>query len=496
MNDELTLDEERSWSGQWWLPENPDDKVAGVLSYHPDDGLTLTLIGGWEYRVVEHLGNGATSIPGETLRWEMIHGRAENKLLTLLDAGVQRAQTFAFARMFDGGPDELVLHANTLLVGCLLDEPSEPAFEAAIVTAENLTTWSCQGGVTTSQTVNPETRDRTRTITADTVPPLSVQIDDLTAKLHTVNWAPAPAYQRWGTTAGIRERVTFEFAATGTRSLAEWIRLMATIEDLLSLSTLRACALIWTRVYLPATPERWPEDHPQRNRRREVEVYQQRILTPRPGEKAVDMHDFVLTLNDLPFDKLIPRWLEVDAKFSAARSMILGLRYVTGGYLESKVVTAVAAAESMSRALKPPPVMTKGELKALRKTVLAVVPEERRSWVRERLISADPTLPERLAMLATRPGEFMSKLVPNVPAWAESAASARNKLAHVGQSRHTANELHAVVEVTSAVVVMNFLFELGVPADRMEMALSEHRRLAAAARLAHEMFPATTVEPG
>ena len=486
--DEPTLNDPRSWSGQWWLPDSPDDKVSGVLTYDPEGGLTLTLIGGWEYRVLQYPAPGVTSVTAETRRWDMIHGRAENTVLTLLDASVRRAQTFDMERMFEGGPDELVLHAHTLLVGCLLEEPDEPAFEAAKATAENLTAWSRQGGVTTVMFDDPESGDRTREVTSATVSPLVVEMGDLTARLHTVSWAPAPSYQRWGISVGISERATFEFTSTTPRALREWIRLMATIEDLLSLSTLRACALIWMRVYLPATPEKWPEDYPLRNHRHEVHVYQQRIATPRPEEKAVDLRDFVLTLDDVPFDELIPKWLEVDAKFSAARSLILGLRYVTGGYLESKVVSAVAAAESMSRALKPPPVMTKRELRDLREMVLAVVPEEHQTWMGERLISADPTLKERLELLAARPGEFMSELVPDVGSWAVAAAYARNKLAHVGASPHTAEELYAVVEVTSAVVIMNFLFELGVPVDRMKRALSEHWRLAAAARMAKEMF--------
>lgn len=491
MEEENSLDEGRSWSGQWWLPENPDEKVSGVLSYGAEDGLTLTLIGGWEYRVLQHPSPGVTSISGEMRRWDMIHGRAQNKVLTLLDANVKRAQTFSMARMFEGGPDELVLRAQTLLVGCLLEAPDEPAFEAAIATAENLTGWSRQGGITTTWITDPESGDQSREVSSATVPALNVEIGDLTAKLHTVSWAPAAALQRSGTSASIRERATFEFASTAPLALHEWIRLMGTIEDLLSLSTLRACALIWMRVYLPASPDDWPKDHPQRNRRHEVEVYQQRVLTPHPQEKAVDARDFVLTLEDVPFDELIPQWLQVDAKFSAARSMILGLRYITDGYLESKVVTAVAAAESMSRALKPPPVMTKRELSDLRTKVLAVVPADQQTWVSERFFSAELTLKERLKLLARRPGDFMSALVPDVEAWAASAANARNKLAHVGQSRHTADELYAVVEVTSAVVIMNFMFELGVSADRMTKALSEHRRLAAAARMAREMFPAT-----
>jgi hypothetical protein len=223
-----------------------------------------------------------------------------------------------------------------------------------------------------------------------------------------------------------------------------------------------------------------------------VQVYQQRILTPRPEDAAVSGRDFVLSLADLPFEDLIPKWVAVDKRFSATRSMILGLRYVTAGYLESKVVTAVAAAESMSRALKQPPVMSKSKLRGVRHAALDAVEEEFKPWLQDKLASAEPTLPDRLLFLLDRPGEFARSLIPNPEAWAESAANARNKLAHVGESKHTTDELIAVVQITIAVVVLNFLYELGVSEERMQAAMREHREFTRAASLARQMFPAPT----
>ena len=32
-------------NGLWWLPENPDNKISGVLKFHPVKGVNLELIG-------------------------------------------------------------------------------------------------------------------------------------------------------------------------------------------------------------------------------------------------------------------------------------------------------------------------------------------------------------------------------------------------------------------------------------------------------------------
>lgn len=44
----MKLSELHTFKGYWWLPENPDNKVAGVLTYTPGEKLVLELIGAFE----------------------------------------------------------------------------------------------------------------------------------------------------------------------------------------------------------------------------------------------------------------------------------------------------------------------------------------------------------------------------------------------------------------------------------------------------------------
>lgn len=52
IGDPLDLDEPGEWWGLWWLPEDPDQQVPGILRYSPDDGPLLSLIGAFEDRVM------------------------------------------------------------------------------------------------------------------------------------------------------------------------------------------------------------------------------------------------------------------------------------------------------------------------------------------------------------------------------------------------------------------------------------------------------------
>ncbi|WP_368483720.1 ApeA N-terminal domain 1-containing protein [Arthrobacter sp. P2b] len=36
----------------WWLPDAPGDQIPGVLRYEPDNGLTVSMIGAFEDRIM------------------------------------------------------------------------------------------------------------------------------------------------------------------------------------------------------------------------------------------------------------------------------------------------------------------------------------------------------------------------------------------------------------------------------------------------------------
>ena len=106
-----------------------------------------------------------------------------------------------------------------------------------------------------------------------------------------------------------------------------------------------------------------------------------------PEEPAVEVREafFTLATKGIDFETVIPRWVEVNNRFRAAFDMILGLRYVKRGYLQTQLITAVAAAESVHAALKFGPPIPNSEFNALKKSLLNVVPDERRQWLREKL---------------------------------------------------------------------------------------------------------------
>jgi hypothetical protein len=83
----------------------------------------------------------------------------------------------------------------------------------------------------------------------------------------------------------------------------------------------------------------------------------------------------------------------------------------------------------------------------------------------------------------------MHSLLPNVGAWAEATKSERNPVAHGGNMSADVQRLRAITTVTTAVVLLNLLHQLGIPEERLMFAMVDNPTLSVAARLAREQWP-------
>ncbi|MFK4804314.1 HEPN domain-containing protein [Microbacterium sp. ZW CA_36] len=467
--DKYLLSEAHEWSGHWWLPSAPDDRVAGVLTFDPDAGLILRLIGGWN---IDHRDPTASVIVTDNRmpQANLVYGMSGGQLITLAEVQFTKLDRF---RVGHRGPaDATTAHVETALIGCHIEDADSAVFEGAIGTIENLSSWSRLSGMQ-FEGVRDDNGRRGSSIVSTAIAPLVAEAGDLKITLFDMPWAPQSEFTRWGSRASIRETASLQFVSNRPRSFAGWTEELRTAGDLVSLCGLTACGLMSIRLLLPANPERYREGDPRAKVRNEVYVVQRRITRPDPLAPALEARHFVVTLDDFDFQALMQRWLDVRETFSAARGMILGLKYVPGGYVETQLIAAVAAAESMHRALDPAGPIEDGQYRQLRQQLLDAIPPEHVTWVRDRLPRNEPSLKERLLDLARRPGEFMRELVPDAEKWAKETRTARDQLAHTGETKaQSIEQMAAISEVTAAVVALNLLFELGAPVDALADALS------------------------
>ena len=473
------LDEPREWIGRWWRPDQPEKVTSGVLTFDPAHGIRLRLIGGWQTRATTEWAEGLIAQHQEIERWPIVHGLSGHTRLTLIEPWAESS----FGN-YGEDPHDQTLRALTVLEGCHLDSADSPVFVGAGVTVENLTGWANRG----ESELNLRRPKSSADNVGETFRTATALVGDIEATLHSLSGFRSMSVRRDGRSETRRTEASVAFSSVEPRDMELWFSMIGGISDLVSISTMSACADLAIHLVLPPAPDDLPSGGWRAEEPRIVRVYQEHIVKPDAKGKAAQFNDFVLTEADLPWAQLLPAWMSVRDRFAPARSLILGLRYITEGYLGSRVVTAVAAAEAFHRGLDLPAPIPKDEFDALRKALLAAVPKDQRGWVNDRVQWNEPSLKQRLIELTERPGKFMKDLVPDPDKWARVAGRARNDLAHRGDAGEGYEELHAVVEVTAAVVVMNLLNEVGVPEPRLARALEEHAEFRHAAELARRYF--------
>ncbi|GAA2335306.1 HEPN domain-containing protein [Dactylosporangium salmoneum] len=422
MGTEARLDLAHEWAGHWWLPEEPDRTLEGTLRYDPDDGLRLSLTGGFDDRVRVPLGNGWVGVMNESKSWPAVLGLAEGTAITLLDC---HATNTEWRGIGFGEPHEQTIRSPAAFVGVHLHDDGQEVFTESLVSVEHLALWA-------DASARPDDEP-------------SVVVDGTSVTLSRDH----------------PDAVAVRFRPGGPFPLGTALEHAKAVQDLVSLATHRACALLSVR--LRTTPEQ-PE----------AAAYFQR--TVRGGAGAADLRSALFTCRDIPFEEIVVKWWQVRQRFTAAANMVLGLRYAPAHYVETRLLTAVGAAEVMHRALDlDEKHMPKHEFNELRDMLLEHAPQEHRAWLKEK-IRNDVTLQERLLALADLPdAAAIQRLVPDAELWARTTTRARNDLTHTGQTpQQSLDELIAVVSVTSAVVVLNLLQQLGVPGERQRKLVEDH----------------------
>lgn len=479
---------EATWRGQFWLPgQSGQGDRQGLLTYKPEAGITLSLIGGFDDGSTARLSCGAVALREGSGRFAVIHGVAGGKPVTLLDCLVTRSKSRGFLPQVE----EQEIHAEDALMGVVLDDADARAFCGLTIELENLTAWDPREDIMVHIDRNPEVNHGRRwQVAVDPVEPLTVTVDDLTIELGRRYALPSSDMQRDGLDVSTFTASYLTITSPEPRSIAEWDEIAKVFQDLLTLAIDSPCAVL-SETLAPSDALR--NDQAARARD-EILRYAQHVIAADPGAPSVPARKafFTLATEGIDFRTVIPRWLEVNSKFKVACDMILSLRYAQGVYLQTELITAVGAAEATHEGLGFDPPMPNSEFKELKKTLLEYVPKNHRAWLREKLGHNTRTLRTKLLDLAATPDpEMISALLPNPDAWAKATKTERDPVAHGGKKMsRDAELLNAITKVTTAVVLVNLLHQLGVPKDRLTFAMVDNPSLSGAARLAREHWPA------
>ena len=245
-NDPLNLDKAGEWAGVWWLPEAPSEKVPGVLRYDPEDGLSLSLIGTFEDRILTTDSSGWTAVHEGTRTWEVMHGVAELREITLLGCVPRSTRRTMGARV--ASPDKQTVTATVAIIGAHVSGDADPAFARAEVSVEDLSLWAASSVFEGSLGAPDGKIDGTGRISVKPVEAQSVVVDDTEYRLQHTHTLPFFDQRKGGSVGRMRDTVSICVVPAEPFSLSVALQEASLVQDLISLATHRAAGVIWLRL--------------------------------------------------------------------------------------------------------------------------------------------------------------------------------------------------------------------------------------------------------
>lgn len=451
------LFKEYSWWGQWWLPDRPDDKKSGPLTYSPDDRGQLQIGPGFSReRTIFSEENSGITVKDDG-DWQVIHGSILNRPVSLFDCRMKRETSNSFS--FTEGPDEQILTVQDIVVGKWILSPDEVAFSTLSASFESLTPWLGMFPVQSEKHSDPKEKADKGTILR-VFPP---QTRSCATDIGTITFSsgasePFPQRIKGGFryTSELSSGIKFDF--NHARNLKDIKSIVRSFQELLALASNSQPGALELRAF---------DEQPMSTG---FPLFFQTRGAADPDEPADSASTFLFSASDVSLETAVPEWLHLRQKISSVFNVLFGFRYSSSHFLESQVTALVSAAEALSK---------KFEIVDKSHSFIPNRNNQNKTFLIDRLWGLVMTLPEDLRKIVTS----------NPALFVREAKDARNGLSHSGEAETSPDILYGVARVTELILVCWTILKLGVDPKKLIESLHHNKRASHSIQVAKQAFP-------
>jgi hypothetical protein len=315
--------------GKWWLPDAPDNQRTGTLAIAQDGRCRVELDGGFpSHEAVAVPDDPAASFIRALPPWPILHGQCGLEQFTLIDT----ISTASSGGLFDGIESQ-TLSPLRVVRGRHLVDRDQPFLTGAQLDFDYLLFWS---GLTVLQ--SDMSRDADGISKAASLP--EVRLSVVWRQFEIVLNVYGSFFYRETDSSNSRrlranERATIAVTSTAAVSLRELDDLTKRLQDLLTIALNRPCGLR-SRVYTGDDPR--PEIATY-----DINIYSRQIyqLGSQPVLEPAGTYFFALW--DVPFETVLPAWLDLYDTIDVAIHMLAGQHYMDAGYTPTRLLTTCSA---------------------------------------------------------------------------------------------------------------------------------------------------------
>ena len=318
--------------GKWWLPEYKDQEIPGTLTYSPDTGSELHLIGA----LFTARGSARTTKDGI---YERVHGIAAGKEFTLEDCYQKKYSSFSAA----GSTTEIV-RVQQVYEGVRVTEEGGPNADRATIDMRYLTHWVGRRGISENHFF--ESTDPGKVVASLE----ALRQPDLTLTL--LNGTTVTFRHRVGSSGtkglerSLNERYVciFNFPEQISTPLA--MEQVSDLQDLISIATGRFAEFDKVTFSHPQNKEESADDTSEVPFVFHAE-WTVRDKSKKPGIlHRAQMH---FTFDDMGGEAGVKGWLECASRHRSTLDRVMASRYRDGLFASDRLFHRVAAIEAFGR---------------------------------------------------------------------------------------------------------------------------------------------------
>lgn len=443
--------EEFELKGIWWLPNNENNYIHGILRFIPEDGAYLELMD----QLLDY----------KTYEVDIILGRsADGKNITLY-------KCFELKKtLISSGFLTSKVFANIVFKGVHFEKEEDIIFTELSCHYSNLDEWAWMNGISLEYT-----GDNKIEIKYEYPPVVSVNIsEEYTIEIYVIT--QTPSYSIVQKEASIVQKVYVKLINNKLNSFDEHREKLDHMQNFISLGV----GVPVRNINLIGKTEENKEELQGNIIYPKVTIYLISKVLSSSYKQVLPPHMlFSFRAIEEEFHKIIKSWFDMKKTLSPIFDLYFGIIYNSGMYLEQRFLSLVQAIESYHRRTRINNEIDPSKHGERIDNIIQSVDDDYKSWLKGRLsYSNEPTLRTRLIELV-RECDSLLKLPSSrkKKSFISKVCDTRNYLTHydVALSHRVAKEIELlnIITMLKIIIEYNLLVDIGFDKDKTNKLLKE-----------------------
>lgn len=435
--------------GEWWIPENPDKKISGFLTFSQESGGKLNLIG--SFKDIE----GRSAVENDS--YPVVLGVTTDGKYITLQSSFETNYSFTTAMT-----QETSLYVNYIYVGIHLPEESYFSFNKIQAKFTYLYDWVGVSGISRESLGGGSGFQMSYT------PPEDITIRTENGKIDITFGANIKSNYD---ISSINEQASIFIESNNEISFSEISQnYLFPIRSLINLGTTKANFIEELYFFLAEYPTN------------PIAVYYaQKFYKPKSKDYLLPL-DMLFTLGDIyeDLENRINNWISISQEISSVLHLLDRVRISSDMFLELKFLSIAQAVETYHRTRKNNNFLPADEHKTRVEEILGYIPEKYKELVKRKIDQNEKSLLVRFDELAAEKADIMLPIVHDIEKFNKKARDSRNYYTHYGKKKKKSSahgiQLHWIMEKLSVLLQTCLLDEIGIAPEKQMELFSRNQR--------------------